>query len=142
MKKGRRKARADALQILYEMDFRKRPDPEKALQEYEAQFAKDRKLEEFTRTLVMGVCQSLSEIDSLILKQATHWRLDRMPLVDRNILRLGVFELKYCDDVPVTVTINEMVELAKEFGTENSSAFVNGVLDKIGEHCHGPHKAK
>ncbi len=72
-----------------------------------------------------------AEIDQLIEKHSHNWRLDRMSRIDRNVMRLGVFELKYRPDIPKKVSINEAVELGKNFGTEESSAFVNGLLDRV-----------
>ncbi|MBT3218809.1 MAG: transcription antitermination factor NusB [Proteobacteria bacterium] len=86
---------------------------------------------EFAQRLAHGVEQRLDEIDSLIEGSSTNWRLARMPLVDRNILRIAVFELMACDDIPPNVSINEAVELAKRFGATESRAFVNGIIDKI-----------
>jgi N utilization substance protein B len=85
----------------------------------------------YARTLVEGTLEHLAEIDSIIRRQAEHWRLERMPAVDRNILRLAVFEFLYETDVPKLVILDEAIELAKEFGTEQSGRFVNGVLDGI-----------
>jgi len=85
----------------------------------------------YAQTLVEGTLDHLEEIDELIRRQAEHWRLERMPAVDRNILRLAVFEFLYEMDVPKLVILDEAIELAKEFGTEQSGRFVNGVLDGI-----------
>ena len=73
----------------------------------------------------------LPEIDKLIEEHSHNWRLERMQRIDRNVLRIGVFELKQLPDIPRKVTINEAIELAKMFGTEDSAAFINGVLDRI-----------
>ncbi len=80
---------------------------------------------------VGGVWGRLREIDALIGEAAEHWRVDRMTLVDRNILRLGAYELSLGSDIPVAVAINEAVELGKRFGSDESGAFVNGILDRI-----------
>jgi len=85
----------------------------------------------YAQTLVEGTLSHREEIDELIRRQAEHWRLERMPAVDRNILRLAVFEFLYETDVPKLVILDEAIELAKEFGTEQSGRFVNGVLDGI-----------
>lgn len=85
----------------------------------------------YAKTLVEGTLDHLTEIDSLIRKQAEHWRLERMPAVDRNILRLAVYEFLFEPDVPKLVILDEAIELAKSFGSEQSSRFVNGVLDGI-----------
>jgi N utilization substance protein B len=78
-----------------------------------------------------GVWERLEEIDALIGEAAEHWRVGRMTLVDRNILRLGAYELSLGSDIPFAVAINEAVELGKRFGAEESGAFINGVLDRI-----------
>ncbi len=86
---------------------------------------------EFAQRLVMGVDSGRDEIDELIDSCSTNWRLPRMPVVDRNILRMAAFELQSCDDIPATVSINESVELAKRFGAKESRAFVNGIVDRM-----------
>ena len=86
---------------------------------------------DYAKSLVQGTLGHLDEIDGLIRQQAEHWRLERMPAVDRNILRLAVFEFLYESDVPKLVILDEAIELAKEFGTDQSGRFVNGVLDGI-----------
>jgi len=82
---------------------------------------------------VRGVWERLEEIDALIGEAAVHWRVGRMTLVDRNILRLGAYELSLGSDIPFAVAINEAVELGKRFGAEESGAFINGILDRISE---------
>jgi N utilization substance protein B len=90
----------------------------------------------------VGVGEKLQEIDKRLAEISSHWRPDRMAAVDRNILRLGAYEILFCDDIPGTVTVNEMVEIAKEFGSENTPAFVNGVLDKLKEKFSSKTKAE
>lgn len=87
---------------------------------------------EFAQRLVRGVMEHSEELDALIEEASTNWRLRRMPIVDRNILRIATYELKHCDDIPPTVSINEAVEMAKRFGTGDSRAFVNGIVDRVG----------
>jgi len=87
---------------------------------------------DFATTLVEGVVRRLEEVDDLIRKASLNWRIDRMATVDRNILRLATFELMEVADTPMKVVLNEAIELSKRYGSEDSSAFVNGVLDKIG----------
>ena len=82
---------------------------------------------------VRGVWERLEEIDALIGEAAEHWRVERMTLVDRNILRLGAYELSFGSDIPFAVAINEAVELGKRFGSGESGAFINGILDRISE---------
>ncbi len=91
---------------------------------------------EFARQLAEGVEARREELDALIEESSTNWRVDRMSFVDRNILRMGVFELLHIDDIPPNVTLNEAVELAKRFGTVDSKAFVNGILDRVARN-HG-----
>ena len=78
-----------------------------------------------------GVSDELEAVDDSIRKASTNWRLERMARVDRNLLRLALYELKYADDVPAKVAINEAIEIAKKFGTKESSRFINGLLDRI-----------
>lgn len=142
MKATRRKAREDALKILYQLDLNHGLTPQLGLDHFGAFFARSEEpLDEFTRSLVQGVVEKLEDIDKLLAGVAENWRLDRMAVVDRNLLRLGVFELHYCDDIPTTVSINEMIELAKVFGSESSAAFINGILDRIGAAVQRPEKA-
>ena len=93
--------------------------------------AEHAKVFEHARDLVTGTLEHLEEIDELIASQADNWRLERMPPVDRNILRLGVYEFLHQADVPKLVVIDEAIELAKRYGSENSSSFVNGLLDGL-----------
>ena len=86
---------------------------------------------EYAKALVAGALEHLSEIDELIGAQADNWRLERMPAVDRNVLRLAVFEFLYETDVPKLVVLDEAIELAKKFGSEQSGKFVNGLLDGL-----------
>jgi len=86
---------------------------------------------DYAKSLVTGTLEHLDEIDALIRQQAEHWRLERMPAVDRNILRLAIFEFLYETDVPKLVILDEAIELAKAFGSEQSGRFVNGVLDGV-----------
>ncbi len=130
----RSKGRRIALQVLYLLEWDPDKDIEGAINDYMTSLAM-RPLKEndeslvFARDRVHGVVSNMDKIDQTISKFARNWRLDRMASVDRNILRLGTYELMYCSDVPPQVAINEAVELAKRFGTEDSAAFVNGILD-------------
>ena len=129
----RRTGRSYALQLLYARDG----DASNNLSSAAVNWASDFDLEideaaqEFARGLVTSAVERSQEIDDLIASASKNWRIDRMSRVDRNILRLGACELVAFRDVPVKVVINEAVELAKRFGTAESSAFVNGVLDRI-----------
>lgn len=136
----RHKSRLAALQILYQLDSNRNLTTENALTLFENYFSTER-TDEFTKRLVEGVGDHLKEIDAKVEQVSEHWRCVRMATIDRNILRLGVFELEHCDDIPATVTINEMVEVAKLFGSESSPAFVNGILDKVRMGLDRPLKA-
>lgn len=129
----RRTGRAYALQLLYARDGDPATDLSGAAQAWASEF--ELEIEEpaqtFARELVAAAVASGKRIDELIAGASKNWRIDRMSRVDRNILRLGACELLSFRDVPVKVVINEAVELAKRFGTAESSAFVNGVLDRI-----------
>ena len=88
-------------------------------------------LRAFAERLVAGVVTGKKELDALIGSYATNWKISRMPIIDRNILRMGCFELLHVPEVPAKVTLNEAIELAKSFGDEEASKFVNGILDKV-----------
>lgn len=133
---SRTKARECALQALYQLDT-SAGDAREAVRGVMAHFDEadpeqaDPDTARFADELVRGVQSERAAIDALIQKSSTHWKLDRMARVDRNILRLGVYELLRRADVPVRVTLNEAIELGKKYGSEESSSFVNGVLDRI-----------
>lgn len=94
---------------------------------------KEPEVREYTERLVRGVAENLSVIDATIERFAENWEMSRMACVDRNILRLGTYEILYVDEIPMKVAINEAVELAKRYGEADSSKFVNGILDRIGK---------
>lgn len=121
------------MQTLYEWDFngRQPTDLVALLKENQKQFAPDFSDDGFSETLIRGVMDHADEIDGVITKYAPEWPLEQITIVDRNILRLGVFELKYSTDVPPKVAINEAIEVAKGFGGESSGKFVNGVLGAV-----------
>ena len=125
---ARSKARKRALDVLYQADLRQASAEE--VLEAEVDTA-DRPVNEYTRTLVLGVVDNQARIDELLATYAQGWSLDRMPAVDRNLLRLGVFEILYVDDTPDAVAIAEAVNLARDLSTEESPTFVNGLLARI-----------
>jgi len=128
---SRTKARECALQALYQLDL-SGGDPREAVRGVLAHFEEaDEATERFADELVRGVQSERPQIDALIQTSSTHWKLERMARVDRNILRLAVYEILRRAEVPVRVTLNEAIELGKKYGSEESSAFVNGVLDRI-----------
>ncbi len=125
---ARSKARKAALDLLYESDIRSRPATE-LLNERLTDL--DYLIRDYTRNLIVGVSEKKSKIDEIILMRAKGWDLDRMPVIDRNILRLGTFELLWSDEIPANVAISEAVELAKSLSTEESASYINGVLAAI-----------
>ena len=132
---ARRTARERALQALYKLEMTQGATTREALDAAWAASSEDGTPEpdavKFAKEIVEGVEAHSEEIDGLIERHSHNWRLDRMSRIDRNVLRLGIFELKYRPDIPRKVTINEAVELGKNFGNEESSAFVNGLLDRV-----------
>jgi N utilization substance protein B len=130
---ARRKGRAYALQVLYALDLNDEAAAGQAVASYAGLFEIeiDPQSLEFADELVATARERLAEIDDVIQSASRNWRLERMSRVDRNILRLATSELRHFPDVPVKVAINEAVELAKRFGTSDSPAFVNGILDRI-----------
>lgn len=126
----RTRARECALQILYQIDITS-DNLEDSLKNYWAENEESQEIKDFAYSIIEGTCQKRQDIDKLITKYAENWTLNRMAVVDRNILRMAVYELLYCSDMPPKVCINEAVELAKKFSDVESGKFVNGILDKI-----------
>ncbi len=126
----RRAARECALQMLYQLDVGKHPVEEISESFWEMNEHSE-KVREFAGQLFEGAAARLKEIDRVIQKHAKNWRLGRMAAVDRNILRLAVFEFLSNSKIPATVVINEALEIAKKFSTQESAQFVNGILDSI-----------
>ena len=129
--RNRTKARECALKILYAVDIRKDSPGECTRIFWENHPAIADKIKEFSDFLIKGVTENRDFIDSVISKYATNWQIQRMPIIDRNILRLATFELLFAEDIPPKVSINEAIEMAKRYGDKDSGKFVNGVLDKI-----------
>lgn len=127
---ARRKAREIAVQLLYQMEVNP-GEPQEALELFWRNLSASAATKEFVNRIVLGVHEKQGEIDKLLAKHSEHWRLERMDRVDKSILRMGVFEIMFCDDIPVKVAMNEAVDLGKKFGAEESGAFINGILDKI-----------
>jgi N utilization substance protein B len=126
----RTRGREIALQVLYLLEQNPGVDPAE-IERFIERRLREPRLRTFARALVDGVRQHQPEIDALISRVAENWRLDRMAAIDRNILRLGAFEMLYCPDMPPKVAINEALELAKRYSTAQSSRFVNGILDRL-----------
>lgn len=126
----RRQARTLTVQVLFHMEF-SRDDPEESFQLISESFDSPPGILDFSRHQVLGIWKNREDLDKLIGRASKNWRLERMSRVDRNILRVGVFEMLFMKDIPPKVSIDEAVELGKEFGTEESGAFINGILDNI-----------
>jgi transcription antitermination protein NusB len=151
----RREARERAVQFLFQYDLNRSENLEQALEQFwgsqqaaaiadefsEAKWGESRELppasaneaavRTFAEPLIRGTLEHQDELDSQIKKYAKNWDLHRMAVVDRNVLRLAIFEMLYRDDIPPVVSINEAVDIAKKFSTEDSGKFVNGILDKV-----------
>jgi N utilization substance protein B len=128
----RRQAREAALQILYLWEVG-RTDPASAIDAYFAEHAPDaaEAVRSFATALVEGTVADLVAIDAIVTRHSTNWRLDRLAVIDRLILRLAIWELRHAGDVPAAVVLNEAVELARRFSTDEAVRFVNGVLDAV-----------
>jgi N utilization substance protein B len=126
----RRKSREFALQVLYQINITKL-DPINTLVQLKEHFLTEGGKNGFTERIVLGVLEHCKEIDQLIEKYSENWRLDRMTIIDRNIIRMATFELLYCEEIPPKVTLNEAIDLGKRYGSEDSGSFINGILDRI-----------
>lgn len=128
---NRRKAREHALQALFQREFGGAQSKLLAVEELPGDSTEKSETEKFADELVRGTIGHLEEIDSVLKGAAENWELDRMAAVDRNILRFAVYEIRYRDDIPPAVTINEALEIAKKYSSIESVPFINGLLDKI-----------
>ena len=126
----RRRAREIVLQLLYEADVNDSRGPDAARRFIRSRMQGRKALTEFACTLLQGTLEHRQQIDQLLAKLATNWTLPRMPVVDRNVLRLGAYEIMF-GDTPGRVAVNESIVLAKRYGDKNSPRFVNGVLDRL-----------
>jgi N utilization substance protein B len=126
----RRRAREVVLQMLFQLEGSAAPADE-VVELYRTCFGEGPLPDDFSIALFNGVSSSIDELDRIIVAASENWRIERMSRVDRNILRIGVHEIVAVDELPARVAINEAVELAKRFGTEESAAFVNGILDRV-----------
>lgn len=124
----RRTAREKALQILFQADVGKTP-----IEEVFRDSVKETVEDDFLKRIVIGTAEHLEELDQMIEQHLINWTLSRLANVDKNILRLAVYEMKYMEEIPIQVTINEAIEIAKRFGDAESGRFVNGVLARIQE---------
>ena len=127
---NRRRARELAMQVLFQMDING-DDSTAAVELFCKHFEVPKKAKPFFLELVAGVRARLDKIDRLIEQSSDNWKISRMSGMDRNIMRVAVFELLYCSEIPAKVSINEAIDIGKKFGTEQSPAFINGILDNI-----------
>jgi N utilization substance protein B len=126
----RRRSREFSLQVLYQLEITKQ-NALQAIGQIDEHFSPEEGKDEFVKRIVLGVMEHRREIDRLIEEHSEHWRLDRMTIIDRNILRIAIFELLHCSEVPPKVTLNEAIDLGKRYGSEESGSFINGILDRI-----------
>ncbi len=127
----RRRSREYALQILFQLELTANKLNDAVLDEFWENNKEDDDVKKFTYDIVSSTLEHLDEIDRTIQKAAEHWVIERMAAIDRNILRAATYELLYRTDIPPSVAINEALEVAKKYSTEDSAPFINGILDKI-----------
>jgi len=127
---NRRKAREHAMQALFYLDMNQDESVE-SLDAFYGNFSPAKQAVPFFRRLVEGVRRSKHDIDATIERFSSNWKLHRMAYVDRNILRIAVFEMVYCEDIPIKVSINEAIDIGKKYGTHESGPFINGILDSL-----------
>ena len=126
----RTRAREAAAQFLYQLDLRREVDLQD-LSEFLDLECKDTEARAFARRLIEGTFAAKNEVDQVLRNVARNWDLERMAVIDRNVLRMAVYELLHCTDIPPKVTINEAIELGKKYSTASSGGFINGILDRI-----------
>jgi N utilization substance protein B len=127
----RRRSREYALQLLFQLELSGSELTEDAWNDFWEGIDEDNEVKDFALDIVQSTKQHIHEIDNIIKKAAEHWSLERMAVIDRNILRASTYELVYRSDIPHSVAINEAIEIAKKYSTEDSSSFINGILDKV-----------
>ena len=128
----RRLSRELALQVLFQQEFAQQQSVEAGLETFRRSFDAAPEVWNYALEVLKGVESKSAEIDAMIQKCSAHWKLKRMALVDLNIMRIATFELKFApESVPAAVVINEAIEISKKYGTVDSAAFVNGILDQI-----------
>lgn len=126
----RRKAREHTLRILFQMEFED-SNPHEALDQYWKSRKTTAEIKEYSTWLAKGIASNQKTIDSLIQSVSEHWRISRMALIDRNILRMAVFELLYEDNIAPAIVINEAIEIARRYSGDEAATFVNGILDAV-----------
>ncbi len=127
----RRRSREYALQILFQLDLTGERDMDDVFREFWEGNDEPEEVREFTYAIVKNTRENLEKIDSLIKDAAEHWSIERMAVIDRNILRAATYEIVFRSDIPPSVAINEALEIAKKYSTEDSAPFINGILDRI-----------
>jgi transcription antitermination protein NusB len=131
----RRQSRELTLQFLFSRDFQEQVHtPEAVAADFDTfchLFDFNRKSLEYARYLIMGICANLETVDALLADHSHNWRVERMSSVDRNILRIAIFEMRYTNEAPAQVAINEALEIAKRYSVDDSVAFINGILDAV-----------
>ncbi len=138
MPSRRRLARVVAMQAVFEMEMRE-TDPERSLEQNIAEFGGKQAVDvDFARSLLAGVCKESEKISAAVQQNAPQWPLERMDTITRSILLIGAFELLCGKDAPPAVVMNEAIEVAKEYGTEESAKFVNGVLNALANPSGSP----
>jgi len=133
--KPRTRARSLALQVLYEVDIANHPPADVFRSRLEESPLSD-ELSDFARQIIFGVLLRTTDLDQLIAKYAPEWPFEQVASIDRNILRIALWEFAVFHETPIKVAINEAVELAKEFGSDSAPRFVNGVLGALADHQH------
>lgn len=127
----RRKAREAVMELLFEHEFKKDEDPAEAVRL--AEESREAETDAYVESVYFGVLDKVEEIDALIASRAIGWKTSRMTKLSLSVMRLATYEMKYCEDIPFTVSINEAVELSKKFDDEKAPAFINGVLNGVAE---------
>lgn len=137
----RRQARECVVQILFTLDLNK-DKPENICRDYWKEHEAEDHFKTFVENHVKGVVAKLAEIDALMTKYAENWDIKRMGGIERNVMRMALYEMLYCDDIPPVVSINEAVDIAKYFSTKDSGKFVNGILDRIRKSIDRPARTR
>ncbi len=138
----RRRAREYALQILFQLELTGSEVTDEIVEEFWEGNDEDEEVREFTGGIVKTTRKNLREIDETIKRAAEHWSLERMAAIDRNILRAATCELLYRSDIPPSVVINEAIEIARKYSTEDSAPFINGILDRIAKAVRPANRGK
>ncbi|MFH2067147.1 MAG: transcription antitermination factor NusB [Pseudomonadota bacterium] len=127
---NRRQSREFAMQALFDMDM-SRDSSDERFSLFCQNFDPPEKARPFFIKLYKGVVEHRADIDSMIDQFSSNWKIERISCVDRNVMRIAIYEMLYCDDIPAKVSINEAIDIGKRYGTDESGAFINGILDSI-----------